>query len=158
MQKEKTNLSWRRFLAIPGVFPYPVLVFHNAVSTLFLLLRWKSHNGRYWLLYFLSVYPPLAFVIAEQEDMPDRGAMLSLQNLNIFFLIIWNPVGSRGGIQEGRCRGSECLPLGLVGGREGGGCKVPDHQVCSGYVKGEHHVWSYLGKRVKYAVWSARAR
>ncbi len=118
---KKTNLSWRRFLAIPGVFPYPVLVFHNAVSTLFLLLWWKSHNGRYWLLYFLSVYPPLAFVIAEQEDMPDRRAMLSLQNQNIFFLIIWNPVGSRGGIQEGRCRGSECLSVGLVGGRGRGG-------------------------------------
>lgn len=113
---KKTNLSWRRFLAIPGVFPYPLLVFHNAVSTLFLLLWWKSHNGRYWLLYFLSVYPPLAFVIAEQEDMPDRGAMLSRQNLNIFFffLIILNPVGSRGGMQEGRCRGSGCLGVGVA--------------------------------------------
>lgn len=39
----------------------------------------------------------------------------------------------------------------------GGQCKVPDHQVCSGYVKGEHCFWNYLGKRVKYAVWSARA-
>lgn len=100
------------FFAIPGVFLYPLLVFHNAVSTLFLLLRWKSHNGRYWLLYFLSVYPPLAFVIAEQEDMPDLGAMLSLQNLNIFPLIIWNPVGLRGDTREGRCRGSGCLPVG----------------------------------------------
>lgn len=66
---KKTNLSWRRFHAILGVFPYLVLVFHYAVSTLFLLLWWKSHNGRYLLLYFLSVYPPLAFVTAEQKDM-----------------------------------------------------------------------------------------
>lgn len=109
---KKTNLSQRRFFAILGVFLYPLLVFHYAVSTLFLLLRWKSHNGRYWLLYFLSVYPPLAFVIAEQEDMPDWGAMLRLQNLNVFCLIIWNPVGLRGDTQEGRCRGSGCLPVG----------------------------------------------
>lgn len=66
---EKTNLSWRRFLAILGVFPYLVLVFHNGVSTLFLLLWWKSHNGLYLLHYFLSMCPPLAFVIAEQKDM-----------------------------------------------------------------------------------------
>lgn len=98
---KKTNLSWRHFLAILGVFPYPLLVFHNAVSTVFLLLWWNSHNGRYWLLYFLSVYPPLAFVIAEQEDMLDRGAMLILQNLNMFFLIIWNPRWWGGGCLQG---------------------------------------------------------
>lgn len=33
---------------------------------------------------FSQCVPPLAFVIAELEGMPDRGAMLSLQNLTIF--------------------------------------------------------------------------
>lgn len=78
------------------------------------------------------MYPPLAFVIAEQEDMPDRGPMLSLQNLNIFFLIILKSCGGPGegeAYRRGRCRGSGCL---LVGA--GTKCKI-NQGLC--YVKGE---------------------
>lgn len=70
---KKTNLSWRHTLAIRGCFLTLCLFFIMQSQQFFLLLWWNSHNGRYWLLYFLSVYPPLAFVIAEQEDMLGGG-------------------------------------------------------------------------------------
>lgn len=63
------------------------------------------------------MYPPLAFVIAEQEDMPDRGPMLSLQNLNIFFLIILKSCGGPGKGEAYRREGAGGLDacwLGLV--------------------------------------------
>lgn len=152
------------FLLFRECFITRCLFFCNAVSTPFLLLWWKSHNGPYWLLYFLSVYPPLAFVIAEQENMPYRGAMLSLQDF--FPLIIWNAVGSRGAFRRKGARSlmgpatrkSVCVCL-EGGGRGGGGdttCQITRSAPCMWKVSTASETnW---GKRVSYAVWSSRAQ
>lgn len=149
---KKTNLSWRRFLAIPGVFPYPLLVFHNAVSTVFLLLWWNSHNGRYWLLYFLNVYPPSRVCYCRTEGYAGQGATLSLQNLNIFFLIILNSAGSIGVGGADKVQGvSGRLLVGLMQSARSPGLL----RVCERWAV-PLELFGHKGYR--YAVWSARAR
>lgn len=136
---KKTNLSWRHSLAIQGCFLTLCLFFIMQSQQFFLLLWWNSHNGRYWLLYFLSVYPPLTFVIAEQEDILGRGNADPAE-FEHFLSNNWKSlyVGGAYKVQEDSY-------------------EVPEHQVRSGYVKDEQCFWSYVGTGVRYAVWSARA-
>lgn len=72
------------------------------------------------------MYPPLAFVIAEQEDIPDRGGDAEPAESEHFLSNNLKSCEVEGGgsIQEGRCRGSGCLPVGLVSGGGDAKCQI----------------------------------